>query len=255
VSTLRVSKSMDLEMSMGPYPSKTPPNGGRWSKPEHHMFLLGLELYGNDWRRISWLVQTRTALQTRSHAQKHLKKRVEKDVKAVVPARRSTMKTKQLKAISVPNVCANKWLLTTSYPTEKMHLPTPRYRCRLSNCVQTTGNLALHYLDPSIRQNGLNNTPNCRHDKGTGPFRDISFQYQDGGDGFLIQNNCDDIDQDDVAFLLEDVVAIETSDDDLSLFPEDKAASYHYHHYHHRHGEDVLASLHESNDMRMKQQK
>ncbi|OQR99127.1 hypothetical protein ACHHYP_07251 [Achlya hypogyna] len=59
---------------------KAPPNGGRWSDHEHRLFLQGLELYGRDWRRIARLVQTRTTVQTRSHAQKHFD-RIEKERK------------------------------------------------------------------------------------------------------------------------------------------------------------------------------
>ncbi|RHZ12539.1 hypothetical protein DYB37_007577 [Aphanomyces astaci] len=57
---------------------KAPPNGGRWSDHEHKLFLQGIELYGKDWRRIARLVQTRTTVQTRSHAQKHFD-RMEKE--------------------------------------------------------------------------------------------------------------------------------------------------------------------------------
>ncbi|ETW04166.1 hypothetical protein H310_04518 [Aphanomyces invadans] len=57
---------------------KVPPNGGRWSDHEHRLFLQGIELYGKDWRRIARLVQTRTTVQTRSHAQKHFD-RMEKE--------------------------------------------------------------------------------------------------------------------------------------------------------------------------------
>ncbi|KAF0696499.1 Aste57867_12755 [Aphanomyces stellatus] len=57
---------------------KTPPNGGRWSDHEHRLFLQGIEMYGKDWRRIARLVQTRTTVQTRSHAQKHFD-RLEKE--------------------------------------------------------------------------------------------------------------------------------------------------------------------------------
>ncbi|EQC31587.1 hypothetical protein SDRG_10757 [Saprolegnia diclina VS20] len=59
---------------------KTPPNGGRWSDSEHRLFLQGVALYGKDWRRIARLVQTRTTVQTRSHAQKHFD-RLEKEQK------------------------------------------------------------------------------------------------------------------------------------------------------------------------------
>lgn len=49
-------------------------NTGRWSKVEHEAFLLGLQLYGREWRKVAELVQTRTVMQTRTHAQKYFLK-------------------------------------------------------------------------------------------------------------------------------------------------------------------------------------
>ena len=48
--------------------------GGRWVKEEHDKFLQGLKLYGKDWKNIQTLVETRTAAQVRSHAQKYFAK-------------------------------------------------------------------------------------------------------------------------------------------------------------------------------------
>ncbi len=47
---------------------------GRWTDEEHQKFLVGLNLYGNTWRKIESLVQTRTAVQIRTHAQKYFQK-------------------------------------------------------------------------------------------------------------------------------------------------------------------------------------
>eukprot|EP00510_Aplanochytrium_minuta_P003492 CAMPEP_0184014430 /NCGR_PEP_ID=MMETSP0954-20121128/5652_1 /TAXON_ID=627963 /ORGANISM="Aplanochytrium sp, Strain PBS07" /LENGTH=173 /DNA_ID=CAMNT_0026294905 /DNA_START=478 /DNA_END=999 /DNA_ORIENTATION=- len=43
---------------------------GWWDKTEHNLFLQGLHLHGRNWKRISQLVQTRSPVQTRTHAQK-----------------------------------------------------------------------------------------------------------------------------------------------------------------------------------------
>lgn len=48
--------------------------GGRWTSEEHAAFLQGIRLYGKDWRRVAQVVQTRSAVQTRTHAQKYLLK-------------------------------------------------------------------------------------------------------------------------------------------------------------------------------------
>jgi len=51
---------------------------GRWSKDEHAIFLRGIDLYGKDWKKIAALVQSRTVIQVRTHAQKYFLK-IEKD--------------------------------------------------------------------------------------------------------------------------------------------------------------------------------
>jgi hypothetical protein len=38
-------------------------NKGKWTKDEHKAFLLGWKQYGNDWKYIVTIVNTRTAMQ------------------------------------------------------------------------------------------------------------------------------------------------------------------------------------------------
>ncbi|EQC39508.1 hypothetical protein SDRG_02947 [Saprolegnia diclina VS20] len=49
-------------------------NGGRWTDEEHESFLLGLNLYGREWKRVASKIKTRTSAQIRSHAQKYFAK-------------------------------------------------------------------------------------------------------------------------------------------------------------------------------------
>lgn len=47
---------------------------GRWTPEEHQLFLDGLEKHGKSWKKIAQMIQTRTLVQIRTHAQKYLQK-------------------------------------------------------------------------------------------------------------------------------------------------------------------------------------
>ncbi len=47
---------------------------GRWTREEHELFLEALKKYGKEWKKIAGAVQTRTIVQTRTHAQKFFQK-------------------------------------------------------------------------------------------------------------------------------------------------------------------------------------
>mmetsp|Transcript_13526 Transcript_13526/g.17908 ORF Transcript_13526/g.17908 Transcript_13526/m.17908 type:complete len:293 (-) Transcript_13526:1183-2061(-) len=51
-------------------------NTGRWLQEEHERFLQGLKVFGKKWTRVAQVVQTRTTVQVRSHAQKYFQKMV-----------------------------------------------------------------------------------------------------------------------------------------------------------------------------------
>ena len=46
-------------------------NKGKWTQSEHEQFLKGLNMYGNDWHKISSIVTTQTFTQRKTHAQKY----------------------------------------------------------------------------------------------------------------------------------------------------------------------------------------
>ena len=54
--------------------NSTDPREGRWTDGEHQMFLEGLELYGKNWQLVANHVQTRNAIQVKSHSQKYFLK-------------------------------------------------------------------------------------------------------------------------------------------------------------------------------------
>ncbi len=47
---------------------------GRWTELEHSLFLEGVRLCGKEWRKVAEHVKTRSAVQTRTHAQKYFLK-------------------------------------------------------------------------------------------------------------------------------------------------------------------------------------
>lgn len=47
---------------------------GRWTQSEHAIFVDGLRKFGKDWKEISKLLNTRTSIQIRTHAQKYFLK-------------------------------------------------------------------------------------------------------------------------------------------------------------------------------------
>ena len=49
-------------------------NEGRWSEEEHEKFIEGIVLYGINWKKVKTLIETRTLMQVRSHAQKFFNK-------------------------------------------------------------------------------------------------------------------------------------------------------------------------------------
>eukprot|EP00511_Aplanochytrium_stocchinoi_P002446 CAMPEP_0204842958 /NCGR_PEP_ID=MMETSP1346-20131115/47694_1 /ASSEMBLY_ACC=CAM_ASM_000771 /TAXON_ID=215587 /ORGANISM="Aplanochytrium stocchinoi, Strain GSBS06" /LENGTH=417 /DNA_ID=CAMNT_0051982015 /DNA_START=757 /DNA_END=2008 /DNA_ORIENTATION=+ len=49
-------------------------NTGRWTKTEHECFVQGLDMYGKEWKKIANMIETRTVVQIRTHAQKYFQK-------------------------------------------------------------------------------------------------------------------------------------------------------------------------------------
>ena len=47
---------------------------GRWTKEEHEKFVKGLDMYGKEWKKIANMIETRTVVQIRTHAQKYFQK-------------------------------------------------------------------------------------------------------------------------------------------------------------------------------------
>ena len=49
-------------------------NEGRWTKEEHNKFLDGIVQFGINWKKVKTLINSRTSIQVRSHAQKFYQK-------------------------------------------------------------------------------------------------------------------------------------------------------------------------------------
>lgn len=53
---------------------KAKENTGRWTQEEHELFVRGLHLYNKQWKSIAEMIQTRSIVQIRTHAQKYFQK-------------------------------------------------------------------------------------------------------------------------------------------------------------------------------------
>jgi SHAQKYF class myb-like DNA-binding protein len=53
----------------------------RWTHDEHALFVSGMEQWPKNWKKIAEMVQTRTATQCRTHAQKVWKEEDEAEAK------------------------------------------------------------------------------------------------------------------------------------------------------------------------------
>lgn len=62
--------------SRRPRPENT--HTGRWTKEEHEKFLHGINVYGKEWKKIASMIETRTVVQIRTHAQKYFQKLAKK---------------------------------------------------------------------------------------------------------------------------------------------------------------------------------
>ena len=59
--------------------------GGKWDKEEHHKFIEGLFIYGNQWKKMQKYIKTRSSIQVRSHSQKFIVKiKSDKYIKTVL---------------------------------------------------------------------------------------------------------------------------------------------------------------------------
>ena len=108
------NKKKSMSSSFTGSPMQVVPVGheatGRWTKEEHGAFLMGLKLYGKEWKKVAAKVRTRTVVQTRTHAQKYFQKlqkavesgEVDGDEVPMGTGSRSTSNKKKRKPVSAP---------------------------------------------------------------------------------------------------------------------------------------------------------
>eukprot|EP00750_Incisomonas_marina_P001669 INCI1150.1.p1 GENE.INCI1150.1~~INCI1150.1.p1 ORF type:complete len:446 (-),score=63.09 INCI1150.1:186-1523(-) len=107
---------------------------GRWTPSEHATFVDGLSKHGHDWRAISRLVQTRTPLQVRTHAQKyfHRQNQAKQSKEAVATANKPASPVRRKRTIAVASgrcsavgANANSTLAAPFAPEEGVKRPRP----------------------------------------------------------------------------------------------------------------------------------
>lgn len=70
---------------------------GRWTKDEHEKFLDGIRIYGKEWKKIASMIDTRTVVQIRTHAQKYFQKLAKKRNQALNGGISNSKKNKKKK--------------------------------------------------------------------------------------------------------------------------------------------------------------
>jgi SHAQKYF class myb-like DNA-binding protein len=84
---------------------------GRWTKEEQSLFNLAFQWHGRDWKKLAEIIQTRTIIQIRSHAQKYCKKIAKKEESGEVEAHRVYVLEGALNSLSeyISNTCSNSY--------------------------------------------------------------------------------------------------------------------------------------------------
>ena len=102
---------------------------GRWTKQEHNQFLLGIEKYGKEWKKVAAFVGTRTVMQTRTHAQKFYEKLNQVALKATG----SPLPSKSTSSKSIAPYSRTSTLVTNNINTaatgaaKKLPVPNPAF--------------------------------------------------------------------------------------------------------------------------------
>lgn len=91
-----VKPSKKRRTNSRPRPENT--HTGRWTKEEHAKFLDGIKLYGKEWKKIASMIETRTVVQIRTHAQKYFQKLAKK--KLLESGGRSAASSAALKSVA-----------------------------------------------------------------------------------------------------------------------------------------------------------
>ena len=72
IARFKVEK--EVENTNNKSPDNMDSNDGRWSKEEHEKVIEGIIQFGINWKKVKTLINTRTPVQVRSHAQKFYQK-------------------------------------------------------------------------------------------------------------------------------------------------------------------------------------
>ncbi len=88
---------------------------GKWSDEKHNLFIKGVLQYGNNWKKLSTLIITRTAPQIRTHAQKFIIKLSQLNGISFVNKDKALLNTKLNKIFSNNQDVANVFYLLRNY--------------------------------------------------------------------------------------------------------------------------------------------
>ena len=99
---------------------------GRWTKEEQNLFNLAYQWHEKDWKKLSEIIQTRTVIQIRSHAQK-IQKKLDKTQTGAIETQKVFILESALNDLNsyITKNCSESYKKYIEYQNSLMYSSTP----------------------------------------------------------------------------------------------------------------------------------